>query len=241
MELPKIRSTGRNSTATSTATAATVKKAVNNAASIVSSNAGLQDYDKLKAYNDRIQALSDYNTPATLDSWPYEYGNAWQLIWVFDGDPSTMVTSEGFARAFQYLCDLSTFNGNVVCYTVNGTVYLSSSSSDHRWNMVTMPEAFNADPESMYYKTDHHWTLQGAYQAYLALADRLGYEPLPLESFRLSEYSGFKGTTLSRSGLPAVCNNTAYLFISQTGPAFRHMQDSSARVRNPSRGHSPHI
>ena len=75
-------------------------------------------------------------------------------------------------------------------------------------NMVTMPEAFNADPESMYYKTDHHWTLQGAYQAYLALADRLGYEPLPLESFRLSEYSGFKGTTLSRSGLPVLWEDT---------------------------------
>lgn len=75
-------------------------------------------------------------------------------------------------------------------------------------NMVTMPEAFNDDPESMYYKTDHHWTLQGAYQAYLALAERLGYEPLPLESFRLTEYTGFKGTTLSRSGFPRLLADT---------------------------------
>ena len=71
-------------------------------------------------------------------------------------------------------------------------------------NIITMPEAFNAEPETMYYKTDHHWTLQGAYQAYLALSDKLGYEPLPLENYRMSEYPGFKGTTLSRSGLPAL-------------------------------------
>ena len=75
-------------------------------------------------------------------------------------------------------------------------------------NTVSMPDAFNADPDSMYYKTDHHWTLQGAYQAYLALAGSLGYEPLPLDSFRLTEYTGFKGTTLARSGLPSFWQDT---------------------------------
>ena len=75
-------------------------------------------------------------------------------------------------------------------------------------NTVRMPEAFNADPDSMYYKTDHHWTLQGAYQAYLALSGSLGYEPLPLESFRLTGYDGFKGTTLARSGLPSLWQDT---------------------------------
>lgn len=75
-------------------------------------------------------------------------------------------------------------------------------------NNVPMPEAFNADPDTMYYRTDHHWTLQGAYQAYLALAEPLGYEPEPLESFRLTSYTGFRGTTLSRSGLPALWEDT---------------------------------
>ena len=75
-------------------------------------------------------------------------------------------------------------------------------------NMVIMPDAFNADPDTMYYSTDHHWTLQGAYQAYLALGERLGYEPLPLDSFRLTEYSGFRGTTLSRSGFPRLLSDT---------------------------------
>ena len=75
-------------------------------------------------------------------------------------------------------------------------------------NTVAMPEAFNTDPDTMYYRTDHHWTLQGAYQAYLALGERLGYEPLPLDAFRLTEYPGFRGSTLSRSGFPALWQDT---------------------------------
>ena len=75
-------------------------------------------------------------------------------------------------------------------------------------NSVAMPETFSNDPDSMYYRTDHHWTLEGAYQAYTALGERLGYEPLPRESFQLTEYAGFRGTTLSRSGLPALWTDT---------------------------------
>lgn len=73
---------------------------------------------------------------------------------------------------------------------------------------VPMPDAFYVSPQEMYYATDHHWTLAGAYQAYLALAGRLGYEALPLEQFRISEYPGFMGTTLSRSGLPPFTRDT---------------------------------
>ena len=75
-------------------------------------------------------------------------------------------------------------------------------------NTVAMPEAFDTNPDTMYYRTDHHWTLQGAYQAYLALSGRLGYDPLPLNDFRLTEYKGFMGTTLSRSGLPSLWQDT---------------------------------
>ena len=69
-------------------------------------------------------------------------------------------------------------------------------------HQVEMPEAFTSDPDTMYYRTDHHWTLAGAYQAYVALGESLGYEPLPLEEFKISEYPGFMGTTLSGTGLP---------------------------------------
>lgn len=90
-------------------------------------------------------------------------------------------------------------------YGTEAETYAALAQNEH---YVPMPEAFDADPDSMYYRTDHHWTLDGAYQAYIALGARLGYEPLPMEAFRVTEYPGFMGTTLSRSGLPPVLSDT---------------------------------
>lgn len=91
------------------------------------------------------------------------------------------------------------------CYARENDVYTLLAAQPQS---VSMPDAFSAAPQEMYYRTDHHWTLAGAYQAYCALAERLGYDPLPLEQFRLSEYPGFMGTTLSRSGLPPFTGDT---------------------------------
>ena len=91
------------------------------------------------------------------------------------------------------------------CYDTEAEAYAILESCG---NAVAMPEAFNENPDEMYYHTDHHWTLQGAWQAYQALGKRLGYEPLPMEAFKLTEYGGFRGTTLSRSGLPALWQDT---------------------------------
>ena len=52
----------------------------------------------------------------------------------------------------------------------------------------------------LYYKTDHHWTAYGAYTAYRALADQLGYTPHEQADYKITEYPGFYGTTYSSSG-----------------------------------------
>lgn len=90
-------------------------------------------------------------------------------------------------------------------YEAESAVYALLSADSHA---VPMPDAFCTDPDAMYYRTDHHWTLAGAYQAYAALSGPLGYEALPLEAFQLSESPGFMGTTLSRSGLPPLWEDT---------------------------------
>ena len=64
------------------------------------------------------------------------------------------------------------------------------------------------DPQEVYYRTDHHWTLQGAYMAYLACCRAGQLSPLALDDFSLSRYPGFLGTTQSRSGLPPVHSDT---------------------------------
>ena len=53
----------------------------------------------------------------------------------------------------------------------------------------------------VFYKTDHHWTAEGAYVAYKALGVHLGYTPHPISHFELTSLTDtFHGTTYSSSG-----------------------------------------
>lgn len=105
-----------------------------NAKSIVSCYASASDYNKLMGYSYAICNLTDYNFSAASKGNYSKNNDPWQMIHVFDGDSSTKVVCEGYAKAFQYLCDLSKFRGDVNCHTVTGTV----SGEDHMWNIVTL-------------------------------------------------------------------------------------------------------
>lgn len=119
-------------TGKTSAAAATPEKAQD----IVNKYAGLSDYEKLLAYKNEICDLVDYNhTAADDDNTPY--GDPWQIIYVFDEDKNTNVVCEGYAKAFQYLCDLSAFN-DAVCYTVTGTMSGGTGAGSHMWNIVTL-------------------------------------------------------------------------------------------------------
>ena len=94
-------------------------------------------------------------------------------------------------------------------------------------HFISLRAAFETMPDA-YYLTDHHWTLSGAYAAYAALCEADGLAPLPLDQFELSEFSGFQGTTYSRSGMPFAAEDTlrcaqpadAALTVLETGETF---------------------
>lgn len=120
--------------------------AAKNAKAVVKKNAGLSDYDKICAYRDYIlKAVSYYDDSSDSNN------DGQQLIWVFDGDHSTNVVCEGYARAFQYLCEMSTFKKDIRCYRVNGYVNDKEESMPkeidmdrrHGWNVVTMDDGKN--------------------------------------------------------------------------------------------------
>ena len=126
--------------------AQTAKKAAERAKEIVRTYALYSDYDKLSFYKKEICELVDYNNDAIESGYiaANGYGNPWQLIWVFDGDPSTNVVCEGYSKAFQYLCDLSDFyDENIRCYTVTGNMNGGTGAGDHMWNIVTMDDKKN--------------------------------------------------------------------------------------------------
>lgn len=111
------------------------KTAAATAAQVVAENQGKGIYSKLVAYREYITKAVDYNFDVANTA-NYPYGDPWQLIYVFDGDPDTNVVCEGYSKAFKYLCDL-TWTGSdpeVKCYLAVGKM----DSEDHMWNIVSI-------------------------------------------------------------------------------------------------------
>ena len=95
---------------------------------VVEQNANKTNYEKLKAYKDFICRAVSYDYSAVNNSFT-PYGAPWQMISVFDQDPTTNVVCEGYSKAFQYLCDLSWLD----CITATGV-----TGGPHMWNVVTL-------------------------------------------------------------------------------------------------------
>ena len=119
---------------------AKVRKAVDTAEAIVEAHKDKSDYKKLVAYRDEICSRVSYNYDAAYGTTvPFSVNNdPWQLIYVLDGDSSTNVVCEGYAKAFQYLCDLSDLK-DAECYLVTGAM----DGENHMWNVVTMEDGSN--------------------------------------------------------------------------------------------------
>ena len=122
---------------------AAAQVAVSTAKKLVKKYAGKSDYEKLCGYRDYILDAVEYNHDAAGNMYGYD-NNAWQLIWVLDGNPETNVVCEGYAKAFQYLCDLTDFNSAIQCHIAYGYEYEGSGDGGgHMWNIVTMGNGRN--------------------------------------------------------------------------------------------------
>lgn len=120
-------------------------RVVEYAKQIVADAEGLRDVEKLAYYRDRICDLVEYNQDAAKGNYPGGYGDPWQIIWVFDQDPATNVVCEGYAKAFKYLCDLSTFEQDIYVYLVGGDMSTVAPGGEgpHMWNIVHMEDGRN--------------------------------------------------------------------------------------------------
>lgn len=126
-----------------TAKTGAAKTAAATAAQVVAENRSKGTYGKLVAYREYITKAVDYNFAAADENNGYAYGDPWQLIYVFDGDPKTNVVCEGYSKAFKYLCDL-TWTGSdpeVVCYLPTGTMDGGTGAGLHMWNIVSIGAA----------------------------------------------------------------------------------------------------
>lgn len=62
----------------------------------------------------------------------------------------------------------------------------------------------NHKEENLYYKTDHHWTLKGAYVAYEALMKDWAMDVVPYQDFSPIQVQGFLGTYFNKSRLESI-------------------------------------
>lgn len=112
---------GENEYTVSAEAVASGKAAAATAKAIVAKYENVGDLEKLQGYIDEIAALATYGRQG-------DYGPHDNLVYVFDGNLNTTVACEGYAKAFKYLCDLSTFDKDIYCHIVFG--------EDHMWNVV---------------------------------------------------------------------------------------------------------
>ena len=134
---------GNNKYLLDTVKTSATAQAVSNAAAIISAYKTAPDVEKLYSYRDEICALTSYNDAAAANS-TYPYGDPWQMIYVFDDDKTTKVVCEGYAKAFQYLCDHTQFvYRHIECDSVTGILKVGNSSGGHMWNILHMDDGKN--------------------------------------------------------------------------------------------------
>lgn len=91
------------------------------------------------------------------------------------------------------------------------TFYHQLGNNVHRVPLVeTLLEHSN---ESIYYKTDHHWTTLGAYYGYTAFCETAGITPLPLDDFHIETVSTqFYGSLFSKGNFTFIKPDSLQLF-----------------------------
>ena len=128
---------GANDYTISSAAISMARTAKAKADEIINTNKNKSDIEKLIAYK---KAIADSATFFDTNSAGAEGGIEWQMIPVFDNDRSTSAVSDGYAKAFQYLCDNTTFkNSNIFAITAYGLGW----TAYHTWNIVHMDDGKN--------------------------------------------------------------------------------------------------
>ena len=79
-------------------------------------------------------------------------------------------------------------------------IYAQAENAIRCMDILSVYKA-ETDPAALYYRTDHHWTSYGAYQAYATYMAHVGMDAISADNFRIETHGGFRGSTYSRSAL----------------------------------------
>lgn len=117
-------------------------------------------------------------------------------------------------------------HGSLLKNQMNALLRSQYDQEDRLYDALKTDDAFlevfpeGTAAETVYYRTDHHWTLRGARMAYEAVCRADGLPVYSPEEYRCTRYEGFFGTTRSRSGLPCLTGDTLECAEPATGIRF---------------------
>ncbi len=96
-------------------------------------------------------------------------------------------------------------------YSDERNSYVWELVGDKHYNLTEELKSWQLTGKEIFYKTDHHWTEEGAYYAYTSLISLLDYAPLSKNSFTLELLSDeFYGTSYSKSGFFFASSDSIY-------------------------------
>lgn len=83
------------------------------------------------------------------------------------------------------------------------------------------PALYAEREQSVFYKTDHHWTTKGAFAAYLELCKEMGLNPQKEEEFQIRQVTdAFFGSLYSKSGFRHVKPDPIQLYLPKHPEAY---------------------
>ncbi len=89
--------------------------------------------------------------------------------------------------------------------------YIYSQMSDAVKTVDAYGEIAKHTDEYIYFRTDHHWTVTGAYYAYAAFCKEAGFTPTPYDSFEWNRKEPFYGTLYAQTQDSTLRENPDYV------------------------------
>lgn len=89
--------------------------------------------------------------------------------------------------------------------------YIYSQMDDSIKTVDAYSEIAQHTDEYIYFRTDHHWTVTGAYYAYVAFCKEAGFTPVPYDSFEWNRKEPFYGTLYSQTQDSTLQENPDYV------------------------------
>lgn len=105
---------------------------------------------------------------------------------------------------------------------------------DPKIKFIDLVDTFerNKNSDELYFKTDHHWTTDGAYLAYVEFCKKQNLEPVNIKSFDKSLASdSFRGSLYYKNGAQIGKPDSLYLYLTQANkPVVVKYYDTKLKV-----------